>query len=35
MSQKDIASITKSNSNFAPAFIDHHELPDKFLMDTV
>ena len=35
MSQKDISSITKSNSNFAPAFIDHLVLPEKFLKDIV
>ena len=28
MSQKCIENITKSDSNFAPTFVDHHELPD-------
>ena len=28
MSKKGIKDITKSDSNFAPAFVDHHLLPD-------
>ena len=28
MSEENIENITKSNSNFAPTFIDHHVLPD-------
>ena len=28
MSQKSIENITKSDSNFAPTFVDHHLLPD-------
>ena len=28
MSQENIENITKSNSNFAPTFVDHHVLPD-------
>ena len=29
MSEESIENITKSNSNFAPYFIDHHLLPDS------
>ena len=28
MSEENIENITKSHSNFAPAFVDHHLLPD-------
>ena len=28
MSEKNIENITKSDSNFAPTFVDHHQLPD-------
>ena len=28
MSKESIENITKSNSNFAPTFVDHHVLPD-------
>ena len=28
MSQETIENITKSDSNFAPTFVDHHLLPD-------
>ena len=28
MSEKNIKNITKSNRHFAPAFVDHHVLPD-------
>ena len=28
MSEENLKSITKSNSNFAPTFVDHHLLPD-------
>ena len=28
MSEERLESITKSNSNFAPTFVDHHLLPD-------
>ena len=28
MSEKNIENITKSVSNFAPTFVDHHLLPD-------
>ena len=28
MSEENIENITKSNSNFAPAFVDHHVLSD-------
>ena len=28
MEQKNIENLTKSNSNFAPAFPDHQVLPD-------
>ena len=28
MSEENIENITKSNSNFAPNFVDHHLLPD-------
>ena len=28
MSEESIENITKSNSNFAPTFVDHHLLPD-------
>ena len=28
MSQENIENITKSGSNFAPTFVDHHLLPD-------
>ena len=28
MSEKNIENMTKSDSNFAPTFIDHHVLPD-------
>ena len=27
MSEKSIENITKSDSNFAPTFVDHHVLP--------
>ena len=29
MSEGNIEHITKSDSNFAPTFVDHHLLPDK------
>ena len=29
MSEENIESITKSDSNFAPTFVDHHVLPDR------
>ena len=28
MSEENIENITKSDSNFAPTFADHHLLPD-------
>ena len=28
MSEESIGSITKSDSNFAPALVDHHLLPE-------
>ena len=28
MSEESIENITKSDSNFAPTFVDHHLLPD-------
>ena len=28
MSDESIENITKSESNFAPTFVDHHSLPD-------
>ena len=28
MSEKSIENITKSDSKFAPTFVDHHLLPD-------
>ena len=28
MSEENIENITKSNSDFAPTFVDHHVLPD-------
>ena len=28
MSKEHIENITKSDSNFAPTFVDHHLLPD-------
>ena len=28
MSEESIENITKSDSNFAPTFVDHHVLPD-------
>ena len=28
MSEENIENITKSNSNFAPTFVDHYLLPD-------
>ena len=28
MSEEHIGNITKSDSNFAPTFVDHHVLPD-------
>ena len=28
MLEESIENITKSNSNFAPTFVDHHSLPD-------
>ena len=28
MSEESIENITKSDSNFAPNFVDHHSLPD-------
>ena len=28
MSKENIENITKSDSNFAPTFLDHHVLPD-------
>ena len=28
MSEEHIGNITKSGSNFAPTFVDHHTLPD-------
>ena len=35
MSEESIENITKSDSNFAPTFVDHYVLPDIDLMDTV
>ena len=29
MSAENIENITKSDSNFAPSFVDYHVLPDK------
>ena len=29
MSEESIENITKSDSNFAPIFVDHHLLPDR------
>ena len=31
MSDENIENITKSDSNFAPTFLDHHVLPDMDL----
>ena len=31
ISQENIENITKSDSNFAPTFVDHHLLPDMNL----
>ena len=28
MSEESIEKVTKSDSNFAPTFVDHHLLPD-------
>ena len=28
MSEENIENVTKSDSNFAPSFVDHHLLPD-------
>ena len=28
MSEENIETITKSDSNFSPTFVDHHVLPD-------
>ena len=28
MSEENIENITKSDSNFAPTFLDHHLIPD-------
>ena len=28
MSEENIENVTKSDSNFAPTFVDHHVLPD-------
>ena len=28
MSEENITNITKSDSNFAPSFVDYHVLPD-------
>ena len=28
MSEESVENITKSDSNFAPNFVDHHSLPD-------
>ena len=28
MSEENIENITRSDSNFAPTFVDHHVLPD-------
>ena len=28
MSEENIENITKSDSNFAPTFVDHHVLPN-------
>ena len=28
MSEENIENIAKSDSNFAPSFVDHHILPD-------
>ena len=30
ISEENIENITKSNSNFAPTFVDHHLLPDIY-----
>ena len=29
ISEENIENITKSDSNFAPTFVDHHILPDR------
>ena len=33
MSEESIENITKSDSNFAPTFVNHHVLPNVILMD--
>ena len=35
MLKKILKKITKSDSNFAPTFVDHHPLPDIYLVETV
>ena len=35
MSEENIENITKSDSNFAATFVDHHLLPDMTLMVNV
>ena len=35
MSKENIENITKSDSNFAPTFVEHHLLSGIILMDIV
>ena len=35
MPEENIKNITKSGSNFAPTFVNHHVLPDIDFNDTV
>ena len=35
MPKENIENITKSDSNVAPTFVDHHVLIRQILMDTV
>ena len=35
MSKENIENITKSESNFAPIFVDYHSLPDINIMNII
>ena len=35
MSEENIETMTKSDSNFAPTFVDHHLLPDINLINNI
>ena len=35
MLKENLENITKSNSNFAPTFVDYHVLPDWLIINNI